>query len=65
MLCMNLLLQYSKILDLEGISEIYSLGDNTSLGPNPREVLDLMDKYNVNQIMGNSEYYLTLGGSPF
>ena len=48
-----------------GISEIYSLGDNTSLGPNPREVLDLMDKYNVNQIMGNSEYYLTLGGSPF
>lgn len=48
-----------------GISDIYSLGDNTSLGPNPREVLDLMDKYNVNQIMGNSEYYLTLGGSPF
>lgn len=48
-----------------GISEIYSLGDNTSLGPSPREVLDLMDKYNVNQIMGNSEYYLTLGGSPF
>ena len=48
-----------------GISDIYSLGDNTSLGPNPREVLDLMDKYNVNQIMGNSEYYLTLGGIPF
>lgn len=48
-----------------GISDIYSLGDNTSLGPNPREVLDLMDRYNVNQIMGNSEYYLTLGGSPF
>ena len=47
------------------INEIYSLGDNTSLGPSPREVLDLMDKYNVNQIMGNSEYYLTLGGSPF
>lgn len=48
-----------------GINEIYSLGDNTSLGPNPREVLDLMDKYNVKQIMGNSEYYLTFGGSPF
>ena len=48
-----------------GISEIYSLGDNTSLGPSPREVLDLMDKYKVKQIMGNSEYYLTLGGSPF
>lgn len=48
-----------------GINEIYSLGDNTSLGPSPREVLDLMDKYNVKQIMGNSEYYLTLGGSPF
>ena len=49
----------------KGINEIYSLGDNTSLGPSPREVLDLMGKYNVKQIMGNSEYYLTLGGSPF
>lgn len=49
----------------KGISEIYSLGDNTSLGPNPKEVLDLMNEYNVKQVMGNSEYYLTLGGSPF
>lgn len=48
-----------------GIYEIYSLGDNTTLGPNPREVLDLLDKYNVMQIMGNSEYYLTLGSAPF
>lgn len=48
-----------------GIYEIYSLGDNTTLGPNPREVLDLLDKYNVVQIMGNSEYYLTLGSAPF
>lgn len=48
-----------------GINEIYSLGDNTSVGPNPREVLDLLDKYNVKQIMGNDEYYLTLGSEPF
>lgn len=48
-----------------GIEEIYSLGDNTSVGPSPREVLDLLDKYNVKQIMGNDEYYLTLGSKPF
>lgn len=48
-----------------GIYEIYSLGDNTTLGPNPREVLDLLDEYGVVQIMGNSEYYLTLGSAPF
>lgn len=49
----------------KNIKEIYSLGDNTTLGPNPKEVLDLLNEYNVIQIMGNSEYYLTLGSAPF
>ena len=48
-----------------GIKEIYSLGDNTTMGANPREVLELMNEYDVKQIMGNSEYYLTLGSAPF
>ncbi len=47
------------------IKEIYSLGDNTSDGPCPMEVLDLLDRYSAKQIMGNSEYYLTLGSEPF
>lgn len=47
------------------ITEIYSLGDNIGYGSNPKEVIDLLEKYNVNSISGNSEYYLTLGTSPF
>lgn len=48
-----------------GITEIYSLGDNIGVGPNPSEVLDLLNKYNVKSIAGNSEDYVTLGSSPF
>ena len=48
-----------------GIDEIYSLGDNTGVGPNPREVFDLLEEYNVKSIAGNSEYYHTLGTEPF
>lgn len=48
-----------------GINEIYSLGDNIGFGPNPKEVIDLLDKYNVTSIAGNSEYYSTLGIEPF
>lgn len=48
-----------------GIIEIYSLGDNIGVGPNPSEVLDLLDEYNVISIAGNSEDYVTLGSSPF
>lgn len=44
-----------------GISEIYSLGDNIGTGSNPREVLELLDKYNVQSIMGNHELYVTKG----
>ena len=48
-----------------GITEIYSLGDNIGVGPNPREVLDLLQEYNVKSVSGNSEYYTTLGIEPF
>ena len=48
-----------------GITEIYSLGDNIGVGPNPREVLDLLGEYNVNMINGNSEDYSALGIEPF
>ena len=48
-----------------GITEIYSLGDNVGLGPNPCEVFDLLEEYGVVSVAGNSEYYSTLGIEPF
>ena len=48
-----------------GITEIYSLGDNIGVGPNPGGVLDLLQQYNVQSIAGNSEEYVTLGIEPF
>ena len=48
-----------------GIDEIYSLGDNVGVGPNPIEVFDLLEEYNVKTIAGNSEYYNILGTEPF
>ena len=48
-----------------GITEIYSLGDNIGVGPNPSEVMNLLDEYNVKSIAGNSEDYITLGSEPF
>ena len=52
-------------INKKGIKEIYSLGDVVGLGPNPKEVLDLLKKNNVINIMGNSEEYVLLGGDPF
>lgn len=49
----------------KGINEIYSLGDNIGLGPNPSEVFDLLEYYKVESILGNSEYYSILGTEPF
>lgn len=49
----------------KGITEIYSLGDNIGVGPNPSEVIDLLEEYNVKSIAGNSEEYTTLGIDPF
>lgn len=48
-----------------GITEIYSLGDNIGNGPNPVEVFDLLEEYGVISVAGNSEYYNTLGIEPF
>lgn len=49
----------------QGITEIYSLGDNIGDGPNPLEVMQLLEQYNVKLIAGNAEDYLTLGPAPF
>ena len=48
-----------------GIKEIYSLGDNIGVGPNPSEVLDLLGEHGVKTINGNSEEYSTIGIAPF
>ena len=48
-----------------GITEIYSLGDNIGVGPNPSDVLDLLGEYGVKSINGNSEEYSTIGIEPF
>ena len=48
-----------------GISEIYSLGDNIGVGPNPSQVLDLLGENGVKTINGNSEDYSTIGIEPF
>ena len=41
----------------KGISEIYSLGDNIGTGPNPSDVMDLLEQYGVKSIKGNHEGY--------
>ncbi len=48
-----------------GITEIYSLGDNIGVGPNPSEVIDLLEENSVISVAGNSEEYVTLGIEPF
>ena len=48
-----------------GITEIYSLGDNIGVGPDPSEVLDLLGEHGVISINGNSEEYSTIGIAPF
>ncbi len=48
-----------------GITEIYSLGDNVSVGVNPSEVMQVLNEANVISIAGNAEDYITLGLYPF
>lgn len=48
-----------------GITEIYSLGDNIGIGPNPSEVMNLLKEYNVISLAGNAEEYINLGFHPF
>ncbi len=47
------------------ITQIYSLGDNIGVGPNPSEVMDLLEEYGIISLAGNSEEYVTLGYQPF
>ena len=58
---------YAALEDMRkrGITEIYSLGDNIGFGPNPGEVMDVMDAYGVVSIAGNAEEYSILGLKPF
>lgn len=48
-----------------GIIEIYSLGDNIGVGPNPSQVLDILGENGVKTINGNSEEYVAIGIEPF
>ena len=41
------------------------MGDNLGVGPNPGEVIDLLEQNNVISIAGNSEEYITLGIESF
>ena len=47
------------------ITEVYSLGDNIGLGPNPNEVVSLLSDKKVKSIAGNYEEYELLGIEPF
>lgn len=48
-----------------GITEIYSLGDNIGTGPSPGEVIDLLESYGVKSVMGNHELYTLEGVESF
>ncbi len=47
------------------IKEIYSLGDNIGFGPNPKEVLMLLEENDVKSLRGNNEDYILLGNESF
>jgi predicted phosphodiesterase len=49
----------------QGITEIYSLGDNIGEGPNPGEVIELLNQYGVKSVAGNSEEYAIIGTKSF
>ena len=52
-------------IERRNITEIYSLGDNIGVGPNPGEVMDLLEEKGVVSIAGNYEDYINLGPVPF
>ena len=54
-----------KDIKSRGIEEIYSLGDNIGDGPNPLEVIRILEEYKVKSLAGNAEEYITLGIEPF
>ena len=45
----------------KGITDIYSLGDVVSIGPNSKECLDLIMTENINFLLGNHEDYCHYG----
>lgn len=47
------------------VTEIYSLGDNINIGPNPKEVMDILEEYSVISLAGNACEYLRFGTEPF
>lgn len=49
----------------EGITEIYSLGDNIGDGPNPLQVIELLEREGITSIRGNAEEYAIHGTLPF
>ena len=40
-----------KDIKQRGIKEVYSLGDNIGIGPNPKEVMDLLLESNVSNFL--------------
>ncbi len=52
-------------IERRNIKEVYSLGDNIGVGPNPGEVMNLLEKRGVISIAGNSEDYINFGIEPF
>lgn len=49
----------------QGVEQIYSLGDNIGVGPNPKEVMDLIMQNNVISVAGNYEDIIDFGVAPF
>jgi len=49
----------------KGITMIFSLGDNIGVGPNPKEVMDLLEEYGVISVAGNAEDYVVFGPESF
>lgn len=49
----------------ENVEAICCLGDAIGDGPSPEKVLSLLRENNVHLILGNHEYYQTLGMAPF
>lgn len=54
-----------KDIEKRGIKEVYSLGDNIGLGPNPNEIIETFANHNIQSIKGNYEEYELLGIAPF
>lgn len=52
-------------IEKRGITEVYSLGDNIGVGPDPDKLIGLLEERHVISIAGNSEYYISMGIEPF